>query len=290
MTSPRVFTSAPLPFQGQKRNWTKDVRALLVKNLGDGTGWTIVDVFGGSGLLAHTAKRTCPKARVIYNDYDNFCARLSKVDETNRILAGVHEVILRHSEGMPPPTRAKVVRLSDKAREAVLEYLGEFPGADFSTIGRPLTHSARFPNTLDDLRATKQFYYPFRLRQYNPAGYLDGLEVVREDYRALIGRVSPADDSGDRVLLLLDPPYTHTSAEGYDGSFTIADYMRLLCVRNVYFALFGSSKSQTLAVVDCLKEKAAESFPALARARHIKKNATLAASIGYVESLTTNLD
>ena len=33
---------------------------------------TIVDVFGGSGLLSHTAKQLKPKATVIYNDFDGY--------------------------------------------------------------------------------------------------------------------------------------------------------------------------------------------------------------------------
>ena len=82
--SVRVYNSAPLPFMGQKRRFVRDFREML-KRFDDVT--TIVDLFGGSGLLAHVAKRERPEARVIYNDYDYFCKRIEHVVTTNRILA-----------------------------------------------------------------------------------------------------------------------------------------------------------------------------------------------------------
>ncbi|MFW9314226.1 s-adenosyl-L-methionine-dependent methyltransferase, partial [Glaesserella parasuis] len=42
---------------GQKRMFLKHFSQILNDNIdGNGEGWTIVDVFGGSGLLSHTAK------------------------------------------------------------------------------------------------------------------------------------------------------------------------------------------------------------------------------------------
>lgn len=42
----------------------------------EGKGWTIIDAFGGSGLLSHVAKHLKPKATVIYNDFDGYTERL----------------------------------------------------------------------------------------------------------------------------------------------------------------------------------------------------------------------
>ena len=57
----------------------KYVKVVLDKYIDEeGEGWTIVDVFGGSGLLSHTAKQLKPKATVIYNDFDGYNERLSK--------------------------------------------------------------------------------------------------------------------------------------------------------------------------------------------------------------------
>lgn len=53
----QIFKQAPLPFVGQKRMFLAQVSQILNENItDDGQGWTIIDVFGGSGLLAHTAK------------------------------------------------------------------------------------------------------------------------------------------------------------------------------------------------------------------------------------------
>ena len=74
----------------------------------------VVDLFGGSGLLAHTAKRAYPQARVIYNDYDNYCERLAHVAGTNRQLAYLRKLLSGH----PRDTR-----ITGKPRADVLQFL-----------------------------------------------------------------------------------------------------------------------------------------------------------------------
>ena len=71
-----VYLTAPLPFQGQKRNFVGEFRAALSELNPAGEITTIVDLFGGSGLLSHTAKRHAPECRVIYNDFDGYRERL----------------------------------------------------------------------------------------------------------------------------------------------------------------------------------------------------------------------
>ena len=56
-----IHKQAPLPFVGQKRRFVTTFADLLDSNIpDDGAGYTIVDAFGGSGLLAHITKRTKP--------------------------------------------------------------------------------------------------------------------------------------------------------------------------------------------------------------------------------------
>ena len=46
----KVYKSAPLPFQGQKRRFLNDLRSVITRfNDID----IVIDLFGGSGLLAH---------------------------------------------------------------------------------------------------------------------------------------------------------------------------------------------------------------------------------------------
>ena len=79
------YSAAPLPFMGQKRRFAKSVQKLVIEEFSDKT--VFIDLFGGSGLLAHVVKQVRPDATVIYNDFDNFSERLGNVDITNSILA-----------------------------------------------------------------------------------------------------------------------------------------------------------------------------------------------------------
>lgn len=82
----KLHSNAPLPFIGQKRQVIKYFRQALNHIVpDDGQGWTIVDIFGGSGLLAHNAKYLKPQAKVIYNDFDGYSERLKHIDDTNRL-------------------------------------------------------------------------------------------------------------------------------------------------------------------------------------------------------------
>ena len=96
-TKTKTWSSAPLPFQGQKRNFASAYREVL-KLYPECT--TIVDLFGGSGLLARISKDERPDARVIFNDFDNFADRVRNIPNTNRLLHAFREVVAglkRHS-------------------------------------------------------------------------------------------------------------------------------------------------------------------------------------------------
>ena len=81
-----MLKQAPLPFTGQKRQFLKQFTQVLDQHIdNDGQGWTIVDVFGGSGLLSHAAKQAKPQAEIIYNDFDNYSNRLLAIGDTNRL-------------------------------------------------------------------------------------------------------------------------------------------------------------------------------------------------------------
>lgn len=68
-----TFNKAPLPFLVQKRNYLKIIREMGFNSK------TVIDLFGGSGLLAHTIKQSCPSARVIFNDFDDYQSHAIKL-------------------------------------------------------------------------------------------------------------------------------------------------------------------------------------------------------------------
>ena len=57
MSLKRTFKTAPLPFQGQKRNFVEPFVGTLKELSQSQDIKVVVDLFGGSGLLSHTAKR-----------------------------------------------------------------------------------------------------------------------------------------------------------------------------------------------------------------------------------------
>ncbi len=109
----KMYTTAPLPFMGQKRRFVKQFNQALkeFENVP-----TFVDLFGGSGLLSHTAKRIRPDAQVIYNDYDNYHLRLLNVDRTNRILENIRNYTVNCKTDKKLPTEVK---------EVIIAYLKE---------------------------------------------------------------------------------------------------------------------------------------------------------------------
>jgi site-specific DNA-adenine methylase len=106
----KTYTSAPLPFQGQKRRHVKEF-SKIIKSLQPAV---VIDLFGGSGLLSHLAKRASPKSRVIYNDYDNDCRRLEHIPQTNKLLSYFRELLHDYP---------KDARITGKMQEVILQKL-----------------------------------------------------------------------------------------------------------------------------------------------------------------------
>ena len=75
------FSRAPLPFQGQKRNFVRLFNELIKDEFSRYRNGIFIDAFGCSGLLSHNIKQIYPNARVIYNDYDGYCERLAHIDD-----------------------------------------------------------------------------------------------------------------------------------------------------------------------------------------------------------------
>ena len=116
-----MFKQAPLPFVGQKRMFLNHFKAILNEQIpGDGEGWTIIDTFGGSGLLSHTSKQLKPRARVIYNDFDGYAERIKHIDDINRLRAQIATLLA----GIP---RQK--RVTDKAlKSQIIDTIKAFDG------------------------------------------------------------------------------------------------------------------------------------------------------------------
>ncbi len=96
-------------------------KQILNENIeGDGEGWTIVDVFGGSGLLSHVAKRLKPKAKVIYNDFDGYVERLNHINETNQL----REILYQSVNQIIPKNKL----ISKQLKDEIVNKINNFSG------------------------------------------------------------------------------------------------------------------------------------------------------------------
>ncbi|KKZ20487.1 hypothetical protein AAY75_09600, partial [Haemophilus influenzae 2019] len=180
MANQNTFKQAPLPFIGQKRMFLKQFETILNDNIpDDGEGWTIIDTFGGSGLLSHTAKRLKPKAHVIYNDFDGYAERLVHIDDTNALRAQIFAKIGN--------TTPKNKRLPKSLKAEIIQIIDEFQGyKDLNCLASWLLFSGQQVGSLEELYR-KDFWHCVRLSDYPSAdGYLDGVEVIRESFHALL--------------------------------------------------------------------------------------------------------
>ncbi len=230
----KTYSSAPLPFMGQKRRFAAEF-AQALETFDNIT--TVVDLFGGSGLLSHIAKRTRPDLRVIYNDFDDYSRRLANVERTNCLLADIRALVadVPSNKRLPSDIKDKVLRAIKRAEESGF--------VDYKTLSASILFSGKYAVNFEQMEK-QTMYNVVRTTGYVCDGYVDGLEVVRKDYRELFAEYAGRKD----VVFLLDPPYLSTQATSYECYWKLADYLDVLNVLkgDVSFFYFTSNKSSIL--------------------------------------------
>lgn len=236
------LSTAPLPFQGQKKNFIKQFKSALEEFRAKGGITTVVDLFGGSGLLAHVAKRCHPDLRVIYNDYDDYHLRLGSIDTTNEILRRLRKLTA------DVPDHA---RIDGKSRDKILQMIGEYDGkgfADYITLSSSLLFSCNYVTSLGELKKVT-LYNNIKQSDYKAEGYLDGIEVRKQCYKTLFAEFR----SVPSVLFVVDPPYLSTDTRTYssDKYWKLKDYLDVLHVlSHGNYIYFTSNKSQIIELCD----------------------------------------
>ena len=263
------YTSAPLPFMGQKRKFIKEFKKVLESYPDD---VTIVDLFGGSGLLSHTAKRAKPNATVIYNDFDNYQRRIANIPRTNALLERIREI----TDGLPAD---KMIPVEVKAR--IIELIAEEERTgfvDYITLSSSLLFSMKYANNMDEL-IKETFYNTVRKNGYNADGYLDGLTIFRKDYKELFEEYS----NKPNVLFLVDPPYLSTEAGTYAMRWKLGDYLDVLTILQGHdFIYFTSNKSQIIELCEWIGQSKIDSNP-FENARRVDVHTTMNYNSGYTD-------
>lgn len=275
------FTQAPLPFIGQKRMFLTHFKQILNDNIdGDGTGWTVVDTFGGSGLLSHVAKQIKPKARVIYNDFDGYAERLKHIDDINRLRRILANLLIN---------QPKQKRLEPVIRRKVIDAIEAFDGyKDPHILCAWLLFSGQQVRSVEELYR-HGFYNCIRQSDYkNSDSYLDGIEVVRESFHKLIPQF--ADDK--KALLVLDPPYLCTNQESYKQQtyFDLIDFLRLIHLTRPPYIFFSSTKSEFVRFVDYLVQDKVDNWQVFDGAKRIKVQTSTSYSGKYEDNLLFKFD
>ena len=236
------FNQAPLPFQGQKRKFQKPFKQALKNNYND--KFIYVDSFGGSGLLSHFTRQVFPHAVIIYNDYDNYCERLSNVNETNALLSKIRTMLADYPRNklITEPLRTRIIEtLTEADKNGYVDYI---------TLSSSLMFSMKYCTNLAEFKK-ESLYNNIRKSNYNAEGYLDGIHVVRMDYKELFEKYRHRDD----VVFLIDPPYLSTNAGTYIGYWKLKDYLDVLhTLKNTNYFYFTSNKSSIIELCDWLEK------------------------------------
>ena len=271
----KTFTSAPLPFMGQKRNFVKTYRNLLQSLPNDAI---FVDLFGGSGLLSHTTRRAKPTAKVVYNDFDNYSRRLGHIPATNALLARIRPLVAH------VPKHHRLSAATHRAIVDIVRQADEQGFVDYITLSSSLLFSSKYATSLDELQRS-QFYNNVRQGDYDAAGYLDGLTITSCDYRELFNQY--CDD--ERVIFLIDPPYLSTEVGTYNMSWSLSDYLDVLQVlRGHRYVYFTSAKSQIVELCEWMGRNQALGNPCLGATRH-EFQATLNYNSSYTDIMLHNV-
>ncbi|AOZ66802.1 TPA: hypothetical protein ACW6EJ_000351 [Haemophilus influenzae] len=277
MANQNTFKQAPLPFIGQKRMFLKHFETVLNENIkGDGECWTIIDTFGGSGLLSHAAKRLKPKASVIYNDFDGYAERLAYINDTNALRTQIFAKI-----GNATP---KNKRLPKSLKAEIIKIIDQFKGyKDLNCLTSWLLFSGQQVSSLDELYK-KDFWHCVRLSDYPSAeGYLDGVEVIRESFHTLLPKFS----DNPKALFVLDPPYLCTKQESYKQAtyFDLIDFLRLVNITRPPYIFFSSTKSEFIRFIEAMVEDKWDNWQVFNEVNRITVNASASYNGKYEDNL-----
>ena len=239
----KKFVNAPLPFQGQKRRFVKQLEEMAMLQPEE---TTFVDLFGGSGLVSHIVKRARPDCRVVFNDYDHFSERLANARRTNDMIRALRPIVADVPHKM---------RITEPVRSLVLEEVKLWHQSgyvDWITLSSNLLFIMNYATNFEDF-AKNTFYNRVRKEDYDVSGYLEGVEIVSMDYRPLFAMFQ----NEENVVFILDPPYLSTDCSTYNSAdyWKLGDYLDVLkCLQGTKYVYYTSSKSSIIELAEFIEK------------------------------------
>lgn len=236
-----IIKKPPLPFLGAKSRAIRSIYEYF-KDI-DLSDCIIIDLFGGSGLLANMFKQMYPESTVIFNDFDNYKDRIDRMEETKEQFEYIwHKLNEIHKYDFSVYKKPK---LTKEQLKVFNEYVKNLPDtADKITIYSKFNFRGCF-STNPDLKTRYVANKSGTIEIKKFKDYLKGVEVVSEDYKNIMNKPKyNKQTENKKIIYLLDPPYSHTSQHLYKGQFTLKDTMDLIKnIKDNYFVFFSSEAS-----------------------------------------------
>lgn len=241
-----IYTRPPLPFMGNKRNMLKHIKQVLETMRADGEidGESIfIDVFGGSGLVAHNIKQWYPRNQVLWNDYDNYQKRLDHIAQTESLRAWIYEKVRgrEYQNNLPKEIKQEIL-----AHIHTLETQGEY--IDYITLSPYLLFSGNYARDFTKLSKCT-FYNKISATRLSAQGYLHGVERVSLDFIELLDNYKHIKNK----CLILDPPYLQTQVGNYNDHFSLGQFFSLIERVQRPYLFFGSDRSDIIEAFEYLK-------------------------------------
>lgn len=193
--------------------------------------------------MSRVTKDIHPEARVIFNDYDNFSQRLAAIPQTNILLVKLRKLTATSGRQIKIPVDIKRCIL-----KAVKAHENKFGYVDYVTLSSSLLFSGKYATNFEELSKQTMYNTVRKSDIAEATGYLDGLEVVREDYKQVHQEFKDAN-----VVYLLDPPYlsTDTASYGSDKYWKLKDYLDVLeLLEGSKYFYFTSNKSSIIELME----------------------------------------
>lgn len=175
-------------------------------------------------------------------------------------------------------------RIPTALKEQVLDIVRKFDGfVDIRCLNSWLLFSGKQVSSFDEL-AKCELYNRVRLSDYKLAdGYLDGLNIISEDFRTLLPKYS----AQEKTLFLLDPPYLCTQQQAYALAdyFGMTNFLELMTMVRPPYIFFSSTRSELLDYMKYIEKYDVQTWERVGDFETISIQATLNPSSTYEDNM-----
>jgi hypothetical protein len=151
---------------------------------------------------------------------------------------------------------------------------------DYITLSSNLLFSMNYASNIKAF-VKENIYNKVRLNNYDATGYLEGVNIIRGDYKSIFNEFK----NTNKVVFLVDPPYlsTDTATYGSNGYWKLKDYLNVLQVLvNQNYFYFTSNKSQIVELCEWISSVSTTANP-FAKAERSEHRTYTSHNTGYVD-------